>query len=410
MIKKEFADIISLMNRNDNFCQGASQQMTNGFYRIFEALKLIVAEVDEKGIKKSTVASISNLLERNNSFCQGAPQQCANGSYRIAELLEVFIELLDTNKKYSSEVKSIINTMNRNNSFCQGAPQQTANGSYRIVELLEILVKLVAPLKTTSVASYISAMNRNNSFCQGAPQQSANGTDAAFWIVQDIVKALDDGNKYTVKLATISTLKDRNNGFCQGADQQSANNLYRIMETIQVLGDIIHDKNQARIDLYWKEHADRYNELIAQKKENEEKIKEIKKQAAAVNADADIGKLNQEKNALVNKKNACGAAELAAFAEVVQQRQTEYAQIGFFKFALRKEAAARVEEAKSAHARKIMEVEEIKNGIQHEIDGVEARISAINADIERKKKEILKGCNKHNASIAEINNELTKKR
>lgn len=410
MIKKQFADIISLMNKNNNFCQGASQQMTNGFYRIFEALKVIVAEIDENGTKKAAVASLSNLLERNNSFCQGAPQQCANGSYRIAELLEVLIGLLDTNKRYSSEVKSIINLMNRNNSFCQGAPQQTANGSYRIVELLQILTKLVAPEKNTAVASYISVMNRNNNLCQGAPQQSANGTDAAFLIVQDIVKALDTEKKYTAKLATIASLKNRNNGFCQGADQQSGNNLYRTMETIQVLGDIIHDKNQARIDLYWKENADRYNELITKKKESEEKIKEIKKQAAAINAKDDIDKLEQEKLPFIEQRDTYGAEEIMPFIATIKQFENEYAQISFFKFALRKEAQEKINAAKAAYTNKLMEIESVKNGFQLGINAVDAKIKAVNDEVEKQKRAVLSRCDTYYACIKRIDEELTKKR
>lgn len=410
MIKQKFSDLITLMNRNDRMCQGASQQMTNGFYRIFEALKEIVAELDENEIKKTTVANLSNLLDRNDRMCQGAPQQCANGSYRIAEILEVLIDLLDADNKYSSEVKAILNTMNRNNNFCQGAPQQTANGVYRIVELLEILVKLIAPSKSTSVASYISVMNRNNNLCQGAPQQSANGTDAAFLIVQDIVKALDTKNKYGSNLSLLVTLKNRNNSLCQGADQQSGNNLYRTMETIQVLGNIIHDKNQERIELYWKEHADRYNELMAEKKENQDKIKEIKKEADAINEDSKLSKLYEQIAALKDKKDAVGAEELASFSVAVKRLEEERAQIGLFKFALRKEATAKITEAQAAYANKIVEVEGIKNGIQLEIDALENEVSALKAEVDRKKAAVLKRCDAHNTWIKKIDYELTKKR
>ncbi|MBQ1281046.1 MAG: hypothetical protein IIY16_02225, partial [Oscillospiraceae bacterium] len=247
-------------------------------------------------------------------------------------------------------------------------------------------------------------------YCQGAPQQSANGTDAIFVILQHIVGALDEDKKYVTDLVSLASLKDRNNGYCQGADQQSANNLYRIMETLQILGYILEDKNRERIEQYWAEHSDEHAKLLQEKVNCQSEIAAIECKADAVNADAEISELEAEKTARKAEKERCGAEELRTLRAAVEQRKQERAQIGAFKFGLRKEAAAKIEAATAEYAAKEREVDAAKARIQKEIDDLARRISALQDDVQKQKDLILAACEPYQQEISRIDHELTKKR
>ena len=410
MIKATMSNIISTMNANDRYCQGASQQMANGFYRVFDALEYIANDLDESKANAAKIRSIRTLLDTNNSYCQGAPQQAANGSYRIVEILQIIIAMLDKNNAYSAKTQSIISTMNTNNSYCQGAPQQTANGSYRIVDMLEILTDLLAPNKKTAVAAYISTMNLHNSYCQGAPQQSANGTDTAFCILKDLVSELDVNKRYQSQLENLVTLKARNNAYCRGADQQSANNIYRIMETIQVLGDIIHDQEQERIKAYWAAHSDEHKKLTDEKADCQKAIRDIEAKAKAVNADDEIRPIQQEIKVLETEKNSCGAKELSDLRAIVNKAVADRDSISIFRFRMRKEAQLKVDEANVNYGAQERKVNTEKTKIQNKIDASNNKIKALNKKVQDEKDAILKDCRPYSARIEKIDSELNRKR
>ena len=136
-----------------------------------------------------------------------------------------------------------------------------------ILILAPWVMKVLSKWKKQS--NLIAGMNRMNAMCQGAPQQSANGTSTLSEIVEILVKKLDTEKKYSTTLSSIVMLKTRNNALCQGADQQSANYLYRTMEMIQLITNIMLDKMQKRIELYWQEHAEEKKALLAEKEEAE---------------------------------------------------------------------------------------------------------------------------------------------
>ena len=105
------------------------------------------------------------------------------------------------------------------------------------------------------------------------------------------------------KVTAIINLMNRNDNLCQGADQQSANYLYRCIDMVQVVTNLMDDENKKRIQRYWDEHAQEHAALLAEKKENQAKIDEIERNAMAVNADGEIAAVRSEIRDLENEKN-----------------------------------------------------------------------------------------------------------
>ena len=211
--------------------------------------------------------------------------------------------------------------------------------------MMQILANVVAPEKSWKVTATINAMNRMNSLCQGAPQQSANGFDAVADIMHEIVTELDKEGKYKFKLRMIVPHKDRNNAMCQGADQQSANYLYRTMEMVQIVTDLIADEEDRRTELYWQEHEEERQALLEAKAKDQEEIRKIEREACAVNADAEIKPIKDEIKALEKTRDSVGAEEMAQLQKELEKVRAEYNQIGFFKFKERMAAQVKVTEA-----------------------------------------------------------------
>ena len=361
-------------------------------------------------MKKSDVTSIIDLMNRNDRMCQGSAQQVANGFYRLYDILSLIAGTLDEEGAYKHQISSITSTLNSNERFCQSAPQQIANGAYRVAEMAQVLANVIAPEQAAQVSNLIAGMNRMNAMCQGAPQQSANGTSTLSEIVEILVKKLDTEKKYSTTLSSIVMLKTRNNALCQGADQQSANYLYRTMEMIQLITNIMLDKMQKRIELYWQEHAEEKKALLAEKEENQAQIRAIEVEANRINDEGTIAPINQEISALQNKMNNCGRAELEPLQQAVRRCQDERAALGFFQFKLKKEADAKIAEAQSVLAAKQREVDKEKSVIRNQIDQKKKQIDNINKQVTAKKNTVLAGCEPHKARIAAIDFELTRQR
>ena len=140
MTRAQVTAIMNLMERNDNYCQGAPQQMANGLYRVMDVLLLIARELDGQKNFAGKIGSVELTWNSNESYCQSAPQQSANGVYRVVELLKVLIDILDKEKKVGYKARSVITTMELNESYCQSAPQQIAIGHSGRHEPLEFHV------------------------------------------------------------------------------------------------------------------------------------------------------------------------------------------------------------------------------------------------------------------------------
>ena len=339
MTRSEMREIMTLMNRNDNYCQGAPQQVTNGLYRMLEALNIIIETVDERKQVASDLSDILSTFHSNERFCESAPQQSANCVYRVVEMMQLLIRLLDEGGTGKSEAASVIDSLNTNERYCESSPQQIANGAYRLAEMTQVLVDTVAPHLSSQTRDIISAMNRQNNYCQGAPQQSANGTEAVACMVELLARDMDKEKKYSSDISDISQRKTRINSMCEGADQQSANYLYRTMELIQVITDLMIDGYEARTAAYWAEHAEEKQALLDKKAENLKTIGEIKAEASAVNADAEIAPIKEEIRRLTDEKNRCGQEQLDAVKKRIRAAEEEKAAIGFFKFSDKKAKA-----------------------------------------------------------------------
>lgn len=407
MTRAEISAIINQMSRNDNLCQGASQQMVNGFFRIFEILELIAHELDEDGNYYSEIVSIRNTLERNEIYSQSAPQQCANGCYRLVELLGVLVRILDKRHYTDEEVAKIIRDMEKNELYCQSSPQQIANGAYRMASMTAVLLRTVSFDLVKGALNVLSAMDRAELMCQGAPQQSANGTDAVAAMASILVSHLDTEGKYATALSSILSAMRRNNDRCEGADQQSANHLYRIVEMLQIITEIIIEK---KIEDYWSEHEEQREVMLQEIVEHQAIIRQIQYKADCVNADNEIAPIQQEINILTTRMNAVGAEELKALDKELAARRAEKSAIGIFKFADRRAASEKIEEALQRFKEKQQEVNKQKAVINKEIEAKKNQIARIERRVQEEKDEILQECNWHQEVISGLRYELTRER
>lgn len=410
MKKSDITGIISLMERNDNYCQGAPQQVANGFYRCYDMLQLFIEELDETGAHSAALRSINSTYNRNESMSQGAAQQSVNGSYRCVELLEVLIGHFDTDGRKRREVAGVMNHLSRNDGICQSAPQQMVNGAYRIVDMLEILVDLIAPNLNRSVSAAISAMNRMDSLTNGAPQQTANGTSTIAEITRLLVQHFDANNRYRSRLSSIVNHMERNNSLCQGADQQSGNYLYRTLEMMAIIGECMLEKVQERIDAYWREHAEQCSALEAEKAQQYTHIREIEQEAKAVNGGGEIAPLKRQIAEKVNAQKTCGQAELAEIQHRINTLTAEKSAAGFFDFKKKKALQEQIDSTTLELHAKQREIKQRQADIQKEIDSLNSQIQRIEARVESQRQAILARCKPYRARIQQIDHELTRRR
>lgn len=410
MNKSDITSTISLMERNDRMCQGAAQQVSNGFYRCYDMLRLIIQELDETGAHSSALRSINSTYESNDRYSQSAPQQSVNGSYRCVELLEVLIDHFDENGRKRFEVSSVKRNLSRNDGLCQSSPQQMVNGAYRIVDMLQILVDLIAPNLNRSVSAAISAMNRMDGMTNGAPQQTANGTSTIAEITRQLVQHFDENNRYRYRLNGIVSHMERNNNLCQGADQQSGNYLYRTVEMLALIGECMLDKVQARTEAYWQEHAEQRSALEAEKAEQYTHIREIEKEAKAVNDGGEIAPLKQQIVEKVNAQKTCGQAELAEIQHRINTLTAEKSAAGFFDFKKRKALQEQIDSTTLTLHAKQREIKQRQADIQSQIDSLNSQIQRIEARVESQRQAILARCRPYRARIQQIDHELTRRR
>ena len=220
--------------------------------------------------------------------------------------------------------------------------------------------------------------------------------------------------KYNSRVNTITRIKVQNNSYCQGADQQSANYMYRIIELAQVITDVFMDEEEEkaakRFQDYWNTHTEEKKRLQDEKTELNKKISEVKKKASEVNADAEIAPLKAEINKLTKEKNGVSTAEVAKVEEEIQAKKAELQGTGFFKFSLRKELKAQLEELRYKKIGAEAEVNKAKSAIQMQIDGVQKQIDKLAEDVEKKRKAILAENTSYQGRIESIDYELTKPR
>lgn len=412
MTRKDINDIICLMNSNDSRCQGAAQQVANGFYRCVDLLGVLIRFLDKDGTSSSEVDSIERTFNSNEMLCQSAPQQSANGAYRVVELLGVLINVLDSSA--SARVDAVIHTMNKNETYSQSAPQQIANGSYRIAEMLQILAGVYDSSLVSSADGIIATMNRMEALCQSAPQQSSNGTDASSSLVELIAKKMDKDAKYNSKISSIVRLRESNNSRCQGADQQSGNYLYRTLELAQVITDILMDAEDEKIakkrEEYWLAHPEERANLLKEREELQEKIKEIKKRADAINNDEALNALNRELQSLNSKLDNVPTTEVDKAEAAINAKKAERDALGIFKFSQRKAINLEIDGLIVKKAEEEAKVAQAKAAIQKDIDACKAKIEKIKADVQKQKDAVLAEKAPYDRKVKHINDELTRPR
>jgi len=410
MTKSDVSAIIDQMNRNNALCQGAAQQVANGYYRLFDILQLIAFDLDENNAHAEEISAITASFYRNEGFCQSAPQQSANGVYRVVEMMEVLVKILDTSGSQLSAASSVLDSMRINEGFCQSAPQQIANGAYRAAEMAQVLADTLISDSSSVVSDLISAMNSMNSLCQGAPQQSANGTGTLAQITELLVRKLDKKNKYSSTLDIIVALKERNNSLCQGADQQSGNYLYRTVEMVQLITNIMLDEADARTEQYWQEHPMERDALLAEKAQNQEQINQIEDDAAQINDNGATAPILQEIQQLRDERDNFCQDELLQLQKQVELRKAERSAIGVFKFSERKAAAAKVDEAIAAVSALQRKIDQQRSVLLSEINKKQQQIDNINAQVEAAREKVLARRAPYTERINQIDRELTRRR
>ena len=182
------------------------------------------------------------------------------------------------------------------------------------------------------------------------------------------------------------------------------------METIQILGDIMDDNAIRKIEAYWEEHQEEYAQLNTEKNNCQNAIREIQSRADKVNADDEIKPLEKEIRTLENEKNLFGAKELTDLGNIVAELKKERANLGIFKFAMRKEATQKINEAEANYSAKQRVITSEKNKIQGEINKLQSKIKTYENQVQKEKSKILEECVPHQARIEQIDRELTKKR
>lgn len=375
-----------------------------------DMLALFAEALDTKGTYRGEVRFVLTTLNTNNSYCQGAAQQSANGAYRAVELLNVLVKLFDENGSKKWQTSSIIDLMNSNDRYCQGAPQQMANGAYRIVDMLQVIVDLKLPQIKGLVDSLISEMNRANSYCQGAPQQTANGTSAIAYITRAIATALDKGSNHSYSLSAIVSQMERNNSYCEGADQQSANYLYRTMDMLAVIADLFMDEMEKRTAKYWEEHREEKRQLLEEKQMLQSQITQIRAEANQVNDGGKSAPIRAEISRLKAKRDVIGRDDLAAIRMELDSARRDHDAIGFFKFAEKKAAKERIAEIQAQMEKKEQMFAREKAGVDIVIKEKEQQIAKIDRHTAARKNEILNRCDPLNWRIEQINEELTRQR
>ena len=412
MTREMIRNILNTMSRNDNMCQGAPQQMANGFYRSVEMLGVMIRYLDKDNVYGSSVAAIEQLHERNETYCQSAPQQCANGVYRVVELLEVLVKVVAPAK--AGEAAAVLSLMEQNESYCQSAPQQIANGSYRMAEMLRVLVSGCDRDLAAGADGVIAAMERRESLCQGAPQQSANGMDASALLVEMLARKVDKDGAYTATIDTISRIKDSNNSRCQGADQQSGNYLYRMLELGQVIADVFMDEEDAkaakRLQEYWIAHAEEKVAFLKEKEELSAKIDEVEARAMEINDNKNISIHQDNIRKLREAQNGICNPEVETLAQEIQRQKEQRDMLSLFALRQRKEFNERIA---GLNARK-QELENVvaqqKAAVQTKIDAEEQQIEARNRAVEAKREAVRKEAEPFEKRIAAIDRELTRPR
>lgn len=402
--------IINTMNSNDIICQSAPQQVANGFYRVVDMLAQLIAAVDLENKTTLGIANVLLSLHTNNISCQGAPQQSANGAYRTVDMLKILIELLDDSAARSVRVTSIMTDLSINNAMCQGAPQQMANGAYRIVDMLVVLVDIIDPSLNVRVNGFKLNMDVMNAMCQGAPQQTANGTSTIACIVDALARSMDKQNRHGAMLDVINSLKERNNAMCQGADQQSANYLYRTMEMLQIIGYILVDKLEQRNRDYWAAHGDEYTALNNEKSGLEQKIRDTEAEAGRVNDGGEGDTLRKKKRETERLRDDFGRERLQETRNEISKLEQELGSLGLFKFAEKKAARARIEEAQKRREGIEMEVRMGREPYEKQIRELSGQISAVEKRIKDRKQNILDRIPPMRTRIEEIDKELTRQR
>ena len=228
--------------------------------------------------------------------------------------------------------------------------------------------------------------------------------------MENIVRSLDKDGKYTYRLSLIVMQKDRNNSLCQGADQQSANYLYRIMDMMQIITDIMEDASEKRTKAYWEEHAEERQKLLEEKREHQAAISKIESEAWAINANDEIEPISKAIQKLETERDGIGSQELRQLQSKVHQARQELSEIGFFKFKERKAAQAKLEEAESELTEKQREVDYEKALVQRKIDDKKKQIEEINRRVTERRNVVLSQKNIHEQLVNRIDRKLTQKR
>ena len=410
MKKSDLNSVISLMERNDNFCQGAAQQVSNGFYRCYDMLWLIIQELDENGVHTSALNSINRTYNHNETMSQSAPQQSVNGSYRCVELLEVLIRHFDPNGSKRSAVNAVNRDLERNDNLCQSSPQQMVNGAYRIVDMLEILTGLIAPELNGGVSRAIREMNRMDGLTNGAPQQTANGTSTIAEIACLLARHFDKSGSYRYRINSIVTHMERNNNLCQGADQQSGNYLYRTVEFMGIIGECILDQVQERTRAYWEAHSEEKQALENEKRELRAKISEIEREARTVNDGGEIAPLKRQISAKEDESRRCGQNALKEIQNRIDKLKAEKSAAGFFDFKKKKAIQEQIDATENELFAKKQEIKKLQAEIQKEIDALNSQIQAIEKRVESAKAAILAKRKPFQRRIEAIDHELTRRR
>lgn len=167
--------IYNSLNDNEKTTKSAPQQAVNGFYRCTEMLTLIAIELDDTGTGffKDYALLVLDDLEKNNEHCNGAPQQIANGTYRMFDALTIIAYELGVN---SETISFLSDSLEENDKKSSGVDHQIVNGLYRCAELLYLIVSEV---NDGSLQSFIDGalddLEKNDQRCQSAPQQEVNG-------------------------------------------------------------------------------------------------------------------------------------------------------------------------------------------------------------------------------------------
>lgn len=233
-------DVLSTWESNNNSCDSAYQQASNGAYRIFELLTNIAMKYD-KGSYSNEISDIRVEQLLQDLSASTALQQEANGLYRSVEMACVLAKELDKSGIYTSYIDGILDTLSKNNDSCSSAPQQIVNGEYRLVEILQVVGYL-----TDSKGTYRSFMDQviddlsaNNANCSSAPQQSANGAYRVYDMCTCIYYSLDTKQKLASYASSIDDTKTSNNANCSSALQQEVNGLYRSFEMLYLITNLM---------------------------------------------------------------------------------------------------------------------------------------------------------------------------